>query len=235
MRTRTKVAATIGVATGAFVGTQTMRQLNILGRFSAWLYDTFQGRAEKEFLGQARGGLLGGARGRVLDVGAGTGANFPHYPREGVSELVAVEPDRAMLHRARKRARELGLAVELMETGAYPLPFPNQSFDTVVFSLSLCTIPDPEEALREARRVLKPDGRVLFLEHVRAEDPGLARWQDRLAPLWGAVAGGCRPNQDTKALMEKVGLDIDWIVERVEDRIPIAIVRPGIMGAAKLS
>jgi ubiquinone/menaquinone biosynthesis C-methylase UbiE len=184
-------------------------------------------------LGEGRRAFLAGASGRVLEVGAGTGANFSHYPA-GL-ELVAVEPDAAMLARARRRAAELHLAVDLRAAAAYPLPFPAESFDTVVFGLCLCTIPEPGRALAEARRVLRPGGKVLFLEHVRAQDPGLARWQDRLAPAWGAFAGGCRPNRDTRAEFEKAGFEFDWIVEKVEDRSPVAIVRPGIMGAARVA
>jgi SAM-dependent methyltransferase len=102
----------------------------------------------------------------------------------------------------------------------------------VVFTLSLCTIPEPERALSEARRVLRPGGKLLFLEHVRADEPHLAQWQDRLAPVWGLVAGGCRPNQDTRALIDDSGLTVDWAVERMQEKMPVPIVRPGLMGAA---
>src|SRR5207302_1573687 len=92
--------------------------------------------------------------------------------------------------------------------------------------------PNPGAALGEARRVLRAGGRVLFLEHVRSAEPGLAAWQDRLSPAWQLLAGGCHPNRDTKAEFERAGFTFDWIVERVEERAPIPIVRPGIMGAA---
>jgi ubiquinone/menaquinone biosynthesis C-methylase UbiE len=207
-------------------------RLDLLGRGHAWLYDSLQSGVEREFLGVARKGLLASARGRVLDVGCGTGANLAHYPRGEGLEIVAVEPDRAMLDRARRRAGELGMTVDFREIGAYPLPFPAESFDTAVFTLCLCTIPDPAAALAEARRVLRPGGKILFLEHVRAKNPGLAAWQDRLERPWMLIGGGCHPNRDTRSAIEAAGFQIDWIAERDEQRIPIPIVRPGIMGAA---
>jgi len=210
----------VGVKTGWF------RRLNAL------LYDTFMSKAEEDFLGEVRSGLLAGAKGRVLDVGAGTGANFPYYPKSDGVQVVALDNDPAMLRRARRKAEETGLDVEFHVGSGNALPFANESFDTVVFTLSLCTIPDPAQAISEARRVLRPGGKLLFLEHVRADDPGLAKWQDRVAPVWGVVAGGCRPNQETRALIEQSGLEVDWAVERMQEKMPIPIVRPGLMGAA---
>lgn len=111
--------------------------------------------------------LLAAVRGRVLDVGAGTGANLPRYPRDA-AEVVLLDPSPGMLERARRRATEIGALTQNREGRAEALPFADESFDTVVFTLSLCTIPDPDAALRQARRVLRPDGRLLVLEHVRA-------------------------------------------------------------------
>jgi len=166
----------------------------------------------------------------VLEVGAGTGANLGRYP-DGI-ELVVTEPDAAMLARARRKAEQLGVAVDLRQHRAYPLPFGDESFDTVVFTLCLCTIPDQAEALREAHRVLRPGGRLLFLEHVRSEDPGLATWQDRVAPAWRLVAGGCNCNRDTKRAISESGFTIDWVVEREDKSVPIPILRPGLIGMA---
>jgi ubiquinone/menaquinone biosynthesis C-methylase UbiE len=137
------------------------------------------------------------ATGRVLELGVGTGLNLPHYAN--AAEVVGIDPDPYMLSRARPRAAAAARAVELVEGSAEALPFEDGSFDTVVAALSLCTIPDAAAALREARRVLRPDGRLLFLEHVRAERPWAARLQDRLERPWMRVAGGCHPNRDTVA------------------------------------
>jgi ubiquinone/menaquinone biosynthesis C-methylase UbiE len=142
------------------------------------------------------------ATGRVLELGVGTGLNLPYYAN--AAEVVGIEPDPHMLSRARSRVAAARCRVELIEGSAEALPFEDGSFDSVVVSLSLCTIPDAAAALREARRVLRPDGRLLFLEHVRAERPWAARLQDRLERPWMRVAGGCHLNRDTVAAIGEV-------------------------------
>jgi ubiquinone/menaquinone biosynthesis C-methylase UbiE len=209
------------------------RRANLVGRAYALLYDQLNSRAERAFLGNIRDGLLSNAVGRVLEIGAGTGINLEHYPKNGNLEILVTEPDPAMLTRARRRAALLGRDVEFRQAGAHPLPFPDQSFDTIVFTLCLCTIDDPEAALKEARRVLKPEGKILVLEHVRSERPELSVWQDRLEKPWGVIAGGCHPNRDTKGMIERAGFAFDWLAEQEEERIPIPIVRPGILGLAR--
>jgi ubiquinone/menaquinone biosynthesis C-methylase UbiE len=209
------------------------RRANLFGRAYALLYDQLNDQAERAFLGNVRDGLLSSAAGRVLEIGAGTGVNLEHYPKDGNLEILVTEPDPAMLTRARRRAALLGRDVEFRQAGAYPLPFPDQTFDTMVFTLCLCTIDNPEAALMEARRVLKPDGKVLVLEHVRSSRPELALWQDRLERPWGVVAGGCHPNRDTKGMIERAGFAFEWLAEQEEERIPIPIVRPGILGVAR--
>ena len=150
--------------------------------------------------------VIAEACGRVLEIGIGTGANLAHYGAD-VSELVGIEPDVAMLERARQTATRLGLRVPLtLEVGdAQALHYPDESFDTVLMCLVLCTIPDPLLALREARRVLRPGGRIVFLEHVRSPDPTVAKWQDRLTPVWKVMACGCHLNRDTTALFREAG------------------------------
>src|SRR5437764_4969074 len=134
---------------------------------------------EKAMLRDRRRALLEQARGRVLEIGGGTGANLPFYG-PGVDELVITEPEEPMARRLERKLEGYSLPVQLVRTLAEQLPFEDESFDVVVATLVLCTVDDPARALGEARRVLKPGGRLLFLEHVRSDDPKLARWQDRL-------------------------------------------------------
>ena len=152
------------------------------------------------------------ARGRVLEIGLGTGLNLPHYDRSRVSALVGVDPglgeDGPAMHAlALRRSREAGLPVELMPLSAETLPAPDASFDSIVCTYSLCTIPDPAAALAEMRRVLKPDGELLFSEHGRAPDPRVRAWQTRLQPLWGRIAGGCHLGRDIPALLAAAGFE----------------------------
>lgn len=150
--------------------------------------------------------VIAEAWGRVLEIGIGAGANLPHYGRD-VTEIVGIEPDAAMLDRARNTAAGLSLAAPLtLAVGdAQALDFPDESFDTVLMCLVLCTIPDPLKALQEARRVLKPGGQVIFLEHVRSPDAAVARWQDRLTPAWKVLGCGCHLNRDTAATFKEAG------------------------------
>ena len=147
-----------------------------------------------------RRALLAGARGRVLEIGAGTGANLDAYPA-GIDALILTEPDAAMRARLRRRVERGSRPATVVDAGAEALPFPDAKFDTVVSTLVLCTVPDAHAAVRELRRVLRPGGQLLFLEHVRADEPRLARRQDRLATPWRAFAAGCHCNRPTLALL----------------------------------
>jgi ubiquinone/menaquinone biosynthesis C-methylase UbiE len=195
-------------------------------------YNRFNRGAEDGGLREKRRALLSRARGRTLEVGAGTGVNLDLYP-DAVTELVLTEPDGHMRGQLRKKLAAAGRRVELVGAGGERLPFPDASVDTVVATLVLCTIPDPEAVLREVARVLKPGGRLLFLEHVRAEDERTARWQDRLERPWSAFGRGCHPNRDTLAVIEASALEV---VDVERDRMPKAppIVRPLIAGEARL-
>lgn len=152
------------------------------------------------------------ARGDVLEIGVGTGMNFELY--RDVRRLVGIEPDPHMLERARPRAAALGFPVELHPVGAEAMPFASRSFDTVVVTFTLCTIPDPDAALQEMHRVLRPDGRLLFVEHTRSVQPALATIQDALTPLWKIIGGGCHLNRPAVDLLRRHGF-------RVPDTVPV--------------
>lgn len=147
------------------------------------------------------------AAGVVLEVGAGSGLNFAHYG-PGVRTVYALDPSAELRRMAVPRARRANLPVEFLSASAEAVPLPDRSADTVVMTWTLCTIPDPERALGELRRVLRGDGRLLFVEHGRAPDPGVARWQDRLTPAWRRVAGGCHLNRPIEALLEAGGFEV---------------------------
>lgn len=146
------------------------------------------------------------ARGRVLEVGLGTGLNMPHYNPARVTRITGLDPALELQPRARRRIEASGLDVELLALSAERIPRPDASFDTVVVTYSLCTIPDPLTALREMRRVIAPGGSLLFCEHGRAPDASVAHWQDRLQGLWGPLAGGCHLNRDIPVLLHAAGV-----------------------------
>jgi ubiquinone/menaquinone biosynthesis C-methylase UbiE len=197
----------------------------------ARLYGPLCALAERGELGERREALVARAQGTVVEVGAGTGENFKHYG-EAVRRVLATEPDPTMLRQARKRARAAPVPVFLVGAAGERLPFPDASADTAVVTLVLCSVDEQAAALGELRRVLRPGGTVLFLEHVRAADAGLARWQDRLAGLWSRVAGGCQPNRRTGAALEAAGFEL-VDVESYDLRPGIPIVRPHLQGAAR--
>jgi ubiquinone/menaquinone biosynthesis C-methylase UbiE len=145
------------------------------------------------------------AQGQVLEIGIGTGLNLEHYDKGKVSKIVGLDPGLEMHRLAQKRIEKAGLTVELVGLSAERIPFDASTFDTVLVTYSLCTIPDPLAALGEMRRVLRPGGRLIFCEHGLAPDPSVRRWQDRLTPLWSKIAGGCRLNRDIPALLQESG------------------------------
>jgi len=167
---------------------------------AALLYDPFLALGERRGMAARRRALLAGARGRVREIGAGTGSNLAPYPA-GLDALVLTEPDPGMRARLHRRVERGGIRAAVVDAGAEALPFPDGEFDTVVSTLVLCTVPDADAAVVELRRVLRPGGRLLFLEHVRAEERRLARRQDRLARPWRAFAAGCHCNRPTLDLL----------------------------------
>ena len=148
------------------------------------------------------------AQGRVLEIGIGTGRNLPFYDKSRLQQLYGLDPAAQMHPKARQRMLDAGLEVELLELPAEKIPMADASFDTVITTFTLCTIPDAVAALREMRRVLKPGGRLLFCEHGTAPDASVRRWQDRLTPLWKPLAGGCHLNRDIPALLREGGFRI---------------------------
>jgi ubiquinone/menaquinone biosynthesis C-methylase UbiE len=202
----------------------------------AAIYDRLLASAEKGGLRQMRSDLLREARGRTLELGTGTGHNLDHYPAS-VTELVLTEPDRYMATRLRRHVADAPPAldaVEVVDAPAEQLPFDDGSFDTVVSTLVFCTVRDPERAALEVRRVLRPDGALLFLEHVRSpHGAGLARWQDRVERPWGWFAGGCHPNRPTHETLPEAGLEVErlsWHTFPKSGMTPW--VRPLISGSA---
>lgn len=192
--------------------------MSLYGRLFARFYERGLAGTEHAGLAERRAALLAQATGRVLEIGAGTGLNVDHYPA-GLRELVLTEPEEPMLRRLQPRAAARHPPARAMRAPAERLPFADASFDTVVATLTLCTVDDLPATLAEVRRVLAPGGRLLFLEHVRAQDERDARLQDWLTPLWRRVGHGCHPN---RATVDAIG-DAGFALERLErDRLPQA-------------
>ena len=152
-----------------------------------------------------RAQLLPRAEGKVLEIGIGTGRNLEFYDPTKLTSLQGLDPADQMHSKAQKRARAAGLDVELITQSAQQIPAPDATYDTVVCTFTLCTIPDPVTALREMRRVLKPGGKLLFCEHGRSPEASVQRWQDRLTPWWKPFAGGCHLNRDVRAMLNDGG------------------------------
>jgi ubiquinone/menaquinone biosynthesis C-methylase UbiE len=152
--------------------------------------------------------IVGAAEGRVLEIGVGSGLNLGLYG-DKVSTVIGLDPAPELLRLARRQRNPAGVAIDLMEATAEALPIEDASVDTVVTTWTLCTIPDAGGALRECRRVLRPGGSLLFVEHGRAPEAAVARWQDRLDPLWSRLAGGCHLNRKIDALIAGAGFRIE--------------------------
>jgi ubiquinone/menaquinone biosynthesis C-methylase UbiE len=192
-------------------------------------YDRLSRGSEEAGLRALRRGLLAGASGRVLEIGAGTGANLGLYDGT-IDGLVLTEPESPMLRRLQHAAHEHAPLAQVVQAPAEQLPFDDDAFDTVVSTLVLCGVDDQIQALQEARRVLKPGGRLLFLEHVRSDDPSLARFQDRINRLNRFVVH-CDCNRQTLATIEAEGFNVSRL-ERTELPKAPKFVRPLIVGAA---
>jgi len=197
--------------------------------FFAATYDRMSQKTEDNGLGEMRHGLVGEASGSVLEVGAGTGRNLSHYDGR-IESLVLTEPEPAMLRRLQRTAREQAPLAKVLRAPAEDLPFEDASFDTVVATLVLCGVDDQARSLREIRRVLRPGGQLLFLEHVRSDDESLARFQDRMNWLNRFIVQ-CDCNRPTLSTIEAT----DFTVSRLErSALPKApkFARPLIFGTA---
>jgi ubiquinone/menaquinone biosynthesis C-methylase UbiE len=186
-------------------------------RVFPWLMD--QMAADDPEIKALRTRALAPTGGRVLELGFGTGLNLYHYP-PAIRRIVAVDPNPGMKARARERMATLGIDVEHHRITAETLPFDAASFDSVVCTLTLCSIPRVEQALGEVRRVLKPGGQFLFLEHGRHPDPGVSRWQDRLNGVWGKLFDGCNINRDMPRLIADSGLVTTALATEVLPKMP---------------
>ena len=171
-------------------------------------------------LTRQRARLVPQAAGEVLELGAGGGLNLPFYDSARVTAVHGVEPSGEHRAKAEAAPRPEGLQVALREGRAEALPFKDRRFDTVVCTFTLCSVEDPAAALREARRVLRPGGRLLFCEHGRAPDRRIARWQQRLEPAWAAMAGGCRLTRDVVGELAAAGFQVTALEQRYLRKVP---------------
>jgi ubiquinone/menaquinone biosynthesis C-methylase UbiE len=204
--------------------------VSLYGRFFAAGYDRFMAGPEKAVLRGHREALLEGVSGRVLEIGGGTGANLPLYG-PGVEEIVMTEPEEPMAQRLERKLDAYSLPARVVRAPAEALPLEDESFDFAISTLVLCTVGDPDAALREVHRVLKPGGKLLFLEHVRSDAPGLARWQDRLNGLQNRVGHGCNCNRRTLENIQRAGFAVAEL-EHDQLRKAPPIVRPLVVGVA---
>jgi len=177
--------------------------------------------------------VLAGLSGRVIEVGAGNGLNFPHYP-EQVTEVLAVEPEAYLRDKATQAARRAPVPVTVVDGLADALPAEDASFDAGVASLVLCSVPVPRDALAELRRVIRPGGELRFYEHVRAHDARHARSQDRITHVWPRFSGGCHPNRDTPAAIEAAGFEIEHCDRfKFKPMIGMKAIEPHVIGVAR--
>ncbi|MCB9586697.1 MAG: class I SAM-dependent methyltransferase [Polyangiaceae bacterium] len=202
-----------------------------MSRFMAAIYDSFMQQTEEACLRAWREDLLQDLSGSVLEVGAGTGANLPLYPAD-LERLVLAEPDRDMSRKLRERLDTLGRNVEICEAAMEQLPFEAGSFDQVVCTLVLCSVPNPEASLAEVKRVLRPGGKLVFIEHVCDEKRlGRRLLQRGLEPLWKPLAGGCHLTRRTETTIRDAGFELSD-VRRESMRKALPMVRASVRGIA---
>lgn len=179
----------------------------MMGSCFSHLYDTAMQPFERLQFKKIRKELVGKAKGQVLEIGAGTGLNFPYYYQ--VEQVDAIDPEPFMVKKSLKRKREALVPIQTHLAEAEKLPFADHTFDTVVATLVFCTIPNPEQAIKEMIRVSKPNAQILLFEHVRMEQKLLAKVQDWLTPVWKKVCDGCHLNRNTLALLRHDDLSVE--------------------------
>jgi ubiquinone/menaquinone biosynthesis C-methylase UbiE len=203
--------------------------MSLRGRFFAFTYDRSIAKVEKAGLRALRHEALTEASGRVLEIGGGTGANLAHYG-PAVESLTITEPERPMLRRLEQRVREQAPDAKVLRAPAEDLPFADDSFDTVVSTLVLCGVDDQPRSVRELRRVLRPGGRLIFIEHVRSDEPSVARMQDRMNGLNRFLAC-CDCNRPTLDTIQAEGFEVTRLERTTLNKVP-PFVRPLIVGSA---
>ena len=205
--------------------------MSLWGRVFAAMYDRMLARTERDGLSAHREALLSAAGGDVLEIGGGTGANLAFYG-SGVGTLTITEPETPMMRRLQKKLGGSRPDAKVVPAPAEDLPFNDDSFDVAVSTLVLCTVDDQPGALRELRRVLRPGGKLLFIEHVRSDDPKLARWQDRMMPFNVRFAHGCHCNRPTLDGIRDAGFEVTEVENDTLKHAP-PFVRPLIVGVAQ--
>lgn len=194
-------------------------------------YERLSVASERRGAAEHRARLLAGLSGRVLEVGAGNGLNFKHYP-EAVAEVIAVEPDDYLRSRAEAAAASVPTSVRVVTGDAERLPLNDGEADAAVVSLVLCSVPDQPRALAEIHRVLRPAGELRFYEHVRSQRPLLARAEDLVDPLWSRAGGGCHLGRDTAAAISAAGFSVDDL-DRFIFRPSKLVAQAHILGRAR--
>jgi len=203
--------------------------MGLRSRFFAFTYDRFSKGSEKAGLAEMRRSLLAGASGDVLEIGGGTGANLGYYGA-GVASLTITEPEPPMLKRLERKAREQNSRATVLRAPAEDIPFEDASFDAVVSTLVLCGVDDQPRAVRELRRVLRPGGRLIFIEHVRSDDPRVAKMQNRMNPL-NRFMVCCDCNRPTLETIRSAGFGVTALEQTELPKAP-PFVRPLIVGTA---
>jgi len=203
--------------------------MGLRSRFFASTYDRFSKKSEEAGLAEMRSSLLAGASGDVLEIGGGTGANLGYYGA-AVKSLTVTEPEPPMLKRLQRKAHEQNSQATVLRAPAEDLPFEDATFDTVVSTLVLCGVDDQPRAVRELRRVLRPGGRLIFIEHVRSDDPRTAKRQDRMNPL-NRFLVCCDCNRPTLDTIRSTGFDVTALEQTELPKAP-PFVRPLIIGTA---
>jgi ubiquinone/menaquinone biosynthesis C-methylase UbiE len=203
--------------------------MGLRSRFFASTYDRFSKGTEEGGLAEMRRNLIAGASGDVLEIGGGTGANLSYYGA-GVESVTVTEPEPPMLKRLERKAREQNSQATVLRAPAEDLPFEDASFDTVVSTLVLCGVDDQPRAVRELRRVLKPGGRLIFIEHVRSDDPSVAKMQNRMNPV-NRFFVCCDCNRPTLDTIRAAGFEVTDLEQTELPKAP-PFVRPLIIGTA---